>query len=193
MLKWLRPKQQNSNTQPTWDEKGRLCLEFRCSVQDGENAFSRMVFPGRDVVKNAPHDWPAKTGGLCSGSLNCRVIDFPADYYDVVGDGDRIAALDTTDSFLPEFEIARDAIKNNRVGMGEPAESRMGIARVWRCAVTNMDSGETFSAWHSRRIDGTYPPFHGIIELVSDRHLRKSHNLENGTELRIQMFSKQMP
>jgi hypothetical protein len=36
-------------------EEKRPSLTFRCTVQDGEGAYSRMVFPGRDQVAEAHH------------------------------------------------------------------------------------------------------------------------------------------
>ena len=167
-------------------------LEFKAVVQDGEGAFSRMVFPGRDEINGAPADWPlatgTKEGHLQPGSMNCRVTSFPDNFNKLAGKGDRIAALDSG-QFTPVFEIPREAIKNNRVAPWGPAcNQRMGIAQAWRCVVTNEDTKEEFNAWHVRRIDGTYPPFHGIIELMADRKLRDAHKLENGTPITIKMY-----
>ncbi|MCB9991629.1 MAG: hypothetical protein H6867_09745 [Rhodospirillales bacterium] len=185
----LGSRETTQDNTPSFSTKGRLSLTFKCVVQDGEGAFSRMVFPGRKDVPDAPEDWPGPKQ-MQPGSLNCRVVEFPDDFYDLVGEGDRIAALDTG-HFEPEFRIPRELIKNNRVGPYAPDHNPdMGIAQVWRCAVRNDDTGEEFDAWHSRRIDGTYPPFHKIIELMADRKLRDAHKLENGTNLTITMYSK---
>lgn len=103
----------------------RLHLRFRASVQDGEGAFGKIRFPGRTEMLESPlctdgaenfrpsADWPEE---LCPGSMNCRVIQFPENFSEIVGKGDRIAALDHTHKFKPEFCIPKDAIENNRVG-----------------------------------------------------------------------------
>lgn len=145
----------------------RLHLRFRASVQDGEGAFGKIRFPGRTEMLESPlctdgaenfrpsADWPEE---LCPGSMNCRVIQFPENFSEIVGKGDRIAALDHTHKFKPEFCIPKDAIENNRVGrFPHPDIPRMGIAQAWKCVVTNENTGEQFGAWHVRRVDGTYP------------------------------------
>ncbi|WP_435640839.1 hypothetical protein [Micavibrio aeruginosavorus] len=174
---------------PGFDPQGRLHLTFRCAVRPGEGAFNRMVFPGRTALDDeAAKDWPET---LCPGSLNCGVIEFPSNFDALSGDGDRIEKLDHG-IFVPEFEIPREMIVNNRVVPYSPRDNqRMGIAQAWHCAVRNDDSGECFQAWHVRRIDGTYPKFHNIIELMADRKLRDSHELNDNTNLTITMYSKQ--
>lgn len=183
----------------TIKQKQRTHLQFRAVVQNGEGAFNKMRFPGRTEMLESPlcldgaenfkpsKDWPED---LCPGSMNCRIIEFPKNFAEVVGEGDRIAALDTTQTFIPEFCIPKDAIENNRVGhFPNPDRPRMGIAQAWKCVVTNERTGEKFDAWHVRRVDGTYPPFHGIIELMSDKRMRDVYGLENGTEIAIDMYS----
>jgi len=173
-------------------QQNKAYLEFQAVVQVGEGMFSRMVFPGRDEIKGAPSDWPLRTseaeGHLQPGSMNCKITSFPDDFNAVAGAGDRIAALDSG-HFTPVFSIPREAIKNNRVGpWGADDNQRKGIAQAWRCVVTKNDTQEEFNAWHVRRIDGTYPPFHGIIELMADRKLRDAHGLEDGTAITIKMY-----
>ena len=182
----------------------RLCLSFLAVVQDGEGAFSRMRFPGQTQMKAiaAANDtlenvkpaaqWPEE---LCPGSMNCQVTDFPLDFDELAGEGDRIAKLDSG-VFTPEFCIPKDEIENNRVGrFPVPGIPRMGVAQVWHCVVSPEKKGmfskrpKPFHAWHVRRVDGTYPPFHGIVELMSDRKMRDAYGLQNGTRLKIDMFS----
>lgn len=169
-----------------WDKKGRLSLVFHAVVQDGEGAFSRMAFPGPDEINGAPADWPGPEK-MQPGSLNCRVTKFPWNFRWAAGPGDRIQKLDSG-RFTPEFTIPAEMIENNRL---EPDDEnpRRGTAQIWRCAVRNEDTGEDFEAWHVRRVDGYYPPFHGIIELMADRKLRDAHKLKNGTPLTITMYS----
>ncbi len=165
----------------------RLHLTFHCVVQAGEGRFSRMVFPGRAALGDEAKDWPVEP---CPGSLNCKILTFPDNFNQLAGDGDRIEKLDHG-IFVPEFSIPREAILNNRVGPHGPNDNpRMGIAQAWKCAVQNDDTGERFDAWHVRRIDGTYPVFHGTIELMADRKLRASHQLNDNTPLTITMYSK---
>jgi hypothetical protein len=176
---------------PNLNPQGRLHLTFRCAVRPGEGAFNRMVFPGRTSLNDeAAKDWPET---LCPGSLNCSVIEFPSNFDALAGKGDRIEKLDHG-IFVPEFEIPRAMIVKNRVAPYSPSHNpRMGIAQVWHCAVRNEESGEIFPAWHVRRIDGTYPKFHSIIELMADRKLRDSHGLNDNTKLTITMYSKRAP
>lgn len=162
-------------------------LEFNAVVQSGEGRFSRMVFPGRSSVDNAPEDWPET---VQRGSLNCKVTNFPAEFAAVAGRGDRIAALDKG-RFEPEFAIPRDQIKNNGLApMGIFDNKKKGNAQAWRCQVMNLETGEVFDAWHVRRIDGSYPKFHDTIELMADRKLRDAHQLKDGTKIKIKMFRK---
>lgn len=165
-----------------------LTLTFQCVVQGGEGRFSRLVFPGKNDVANAPADWPEL---VQPGSLNCRVVEFPHEFDAVAGAGDRIQKLDKAGgTFPPVFAIPREDIQNNSVAPRHPGhDPRMGIAQAWRCAVRNEDTGEEFTAWHVRRVDGTYPKFHGVIELVADRKLRDAHALHDDTRLTITMFS----
>jgi hypothetical protein len=167
------------------DEK-RLSLTFKAVVQVGEGRFSNMAFPGRGELKAKPECWPIE---LQPGSLNCKITEFPDDFYDLAGEGDRIEALDHG-RFKPEFRIPRQAIKNNVVRPYDKHDNQeKGIAQVWRCLVTNEDTGQAFEAFHVRRIDGSYPPFHGIMELMSDKHLRDCFDLKDGTNLTIKMFN----
>ena len=185
-----------TNTQ----ENQRLHLRFKAVVQDGEGRFSRMHFPGRQEMLDSPltdnpnenhtpsEDWPEE---LFNGSMNCRITEFPEDFAQIAGEGDRIAALDTTDTFTPEFSIPRELIENNVVRpYSDACNPRKGIAQVWKCVVTNEETGQEFDAWHVRRVDGTYPPFHGIIELMSDKKMRDAYGLENGTPITIDMYSR---
>ena len=168
---------------------GDLSLVFHATVQSGEGRFSRMVFPTKkelEGIESAPDCWPEK---IQPGSMNCRVTAFPDNLYDLAGEGDRIATLDAG-KFTPDGRIPREMIENNVVRPYPGGNPDMGIAQVWRCSVTNENTGETFDALHVRRIDGTYPPFHGIIELMADRKLRDAHNLKDGTPLTIRMYSK---
>tara|TARA_R110002124_G_scaffold287365_1_gene474264 strand:+ start:197763 stop:198371 length:609 start_codon:yes stop_codon:yes gene_type:complete len=172
-----------------------LCLTFKAVVQPGEGRFSRMIFPGRDQIEGAPEDWPLATstepGHIEPGSLNCVITEFPDDLDSLAGEGDRVAKLDTG-MFTPTFSIPRDAIEKNVVApWDENDNQRKGIAQAWRCVVTNEDTQETFDAWHVRRIDGTYPPFHGILELMADRKLRDAHGLQDGTPITIKMYKGQ--
>ena len=173
------------------DPADRLSLTFRCAVQRGEGRFSAMLFPGRDQLLDQlgddAADWPETP---CPGSLNCSIVTFPQNLDALAGPGDRIQKLDSG-LFAPEFSIPRKSILNNRVGPSGPGENpRMGIAQAWHCAVRNEETGEAFHAWHVRRIDGTYPKFHNIIELMADRRLRTSHGLNDNTPLTITMYSK---
>lgn len=165
----------------------QLSLTFRAVVQDGEGRYSRMTFPGPEQVAGAPADWPGP-GKMQPGSLNCKITSSPADLNEQAGKGDRVQALDSG-QFDPEFVIPGELIENNCL-RPIPGAPRRGCAQVWRCAVRNEETGETFSAWHVRRIDGTYPPFHGIMELMADRKLRDAHGLKNGTPITITMFRK---
>jgi hypothetical protein len=186
--KLWRSKKKEPVIVPGLPEKGCLQLTFRCVVQAGESRFSRMEFPGKAQLSQASQDWPDSP---CPGSLNCCVTEFPADLHKLAGAGDRIQKLDKGVMFTPEFSIPRELIKNNVVRPRSPGDDpRMGIAQAWRCAVRNEDTGECFTAWHVRRVDGTYPPFHGIIELMADRKLRDAHKLKDGTPLTITMYSK---
>ena len=168
------------------DDAQRLVLEFKTVVQNGEGRFSKMVFPGRGDLKGNPECWPEK---LQPGSLNCKITGFPKDFHTLAGQGDRIEALDHG-RFSPEFKIPRESIKNNVVKPYSKKDNQeKGVAQVWRCIVRNDNSGEQFEAFHVRRIDGSYPKFHDIMELMSDKHLRNQYNLEDGTALTIKMFN----
>lgn len=162
-----------------------LALIFEAEVRKGEGRFSRMVFPNRNEIDGKPEVWPETPQ---PGSLNCTITKFPDNFAEAAGPGDRIAALDTG-IFTPAMEIPRDDIENNVVRPWGPEDNqRKGIAQVWQCAVTNLDTGEEFEALHVRRIDGSYPPFHGVMELMADRKLRDAHDLKDGTRLQIKMF-----
>lgn len=171
----------NSNALLT--QASNLTLTFQCRVQPGEGRFSRMVFPGRNDMKGASADWPDK---LQPGSLNCKIDAFPENYVEIVGPGDRIAALDSG-RFTPAMTIPADMITNNVLNRPGHPDPRFGMAQAWRVSVRQEDSGETFDAWHVRRVDGTYPPFHGTMELMADRKLRDAHALRDGTRLTITM------
>lgn len=166
---------------------GVLSLTFKCAAESGEGRFSRMRFPGRDSVPEAPEDWPGP-GQMAPGSLNCRIQEFPADFDNIAGAGDRIQKLDSG-YFIPEFSIPGELIQNNALSPTQENPQR-GIAQIWRCRVYNEDSRESFNAWHVRRIDGSYPAYHDVIELMADRNLRKAHNIQDGTPLTITMFGR---
>jgi hypothetical protein len=188
---------ENSTANDNEGAQESLSLCFHAVVEDGEGRFSRMSFPGRNELlavqstldaseNHRPHpQWPVK---LFDGSMNCRITSFPDEFAAVAYAGDRIAALDTG-HFTPAFSIPRAMIAGNNIRpYGADDNQRKGIAQVWRCAVTNENTGATFQAWHVRRVDGTYPKFHEIIELMSDVKMRKEHGLESGTPIKIEMF-----
>ena len=160
-----------------------LTLTFRCVTQDGFGSFSNMIFPGRHELAGAPDDWPET---LEKGSLNCRVIDFPENFDEIAGPGRGILKLDQG-LFAPAFTIPHDAIQRNRL-KPNAQEPLKGMAQVWRCVVTNETTQQTFNVFHVRRIDES-SPYDGVIELMSDKHLRCAHNLQenDGTVLRIEM------
>lgn len=180
---WLRNEgsepEENSNS----EQKGQLRLVFQGVVQSGMGMYSELSFPGPDEIARAPSDWPDPET-MQPGSLNIAITEYPDNLENLTGVTNRITGLDNG-HFQPEFSIPAASIGANALMPRNGGDPKRGIAQIWRCNVENQDTGEKFDAWVVRRIGSAY---YNILELMADRKLRDTHNLEDGTPVTLTVF-----
>ncbi len=153
-------------------------IVFHGETKDGIGRHSEITIPGRHLLPGAPRDWPET---LCPGSLNVRVLAYPADFAWRCG-GKDVTALDHG-RFVPALEIPRDLITNNHL-VPTRSCSRGGDAQVWRATLTVDVSGATTPCWVLRRFASTLTE---DLELVSAGHLRTVLDLPRRTRLRVRV------
>lgn len=138
-------------------------LVFEGFITKGIGRHSELGVPGRSALPTAPADWPEV---LCPGSLNVRIHKYP-EAFDDRGIKRATTALDAA-QFIPEFEIPREMLANNRLGP-KPRVPRGGDAQVWRAVLEVIETGEKLNCWVLRRFGSGLAD---QLELVSEEKLR---------------------
>ncbi len=152
-------------------------LVFNCVVNSGMGMYSELEFPKHPL-------WPAD---MHAGSLNANILPngFPR-ALDKMGEGWGVQKLDNK-KFSALFNIAQSDIGNNMLTPRADNPER-GTAQIWGCTVTTADKSTEFNAWAVRRIGSAYSD---VIEIMSDKHLRNTYGLENGTEITVKLHEGQ--
>lgn len=158
-------------------------LVFLGHVRSGVGRYKDLVFPSRDLLSQAPPDWPQQ---LYPGSLNVRIREdgYPPEF-SRLGTLPGVCRLDEK-RFQPTFVIPRDRIANNLLGP-TPRHQDGGDAQVWRAQITVVDSGAAESCWLVRRIGSGLSK---DLELVSHKFLRLELDLVDGTAVRVEVKGK---
>lgn len=153
-------------------------IEFKGKIVSGQGNHSDLGIPGKNKLPHAPEDWPQI---LCSGSLNVEISaeDLPKEL-ESLGDGVLIKKLDNG-VLKPAFVIEQKAILNNTIGPNCRVEG-IGDAQVWRAKLLVEKSKKTYDCWVLRRLDSGMTRH---LELVSDKHLRKTLNLLDGDMISV--------
>lgn len=149
-------------------------LIFHGTISAGIGQHSDMSIPGRELLPDAPPDWPDR---LCPGSLNVVINDYPEGFAAPAGRSRGVYQLDDG-AFRPAFIIAGDRIAANKLlHKGEPA-----AAQVWRARLQVSGRSDPIACWVLRRLGsnvGKGKPGN-VLEIVSAHHLRASHKLDDG-------------
>lgn len=158
-------------------------MVFNCRVASGMGMYSELQFPTRHEFNGLSQKWPEK---MFPGSLNASIKTdgFPKNL-DVLGNGRGVQKLDNK-LLSPEFSIPHDRIGNNLLTPSPDMQER-GTAQVWECEIEVKETAKKFNAWAVRRIGSAYAD---VIEIMSDKALRKTYGLEDGAEITVSLLAK---
>lgn len=150
-----------------------MVIAFNGKIVLGQRGHSKLGIPGKESLVDSLSDWPT---ALYPGSLNVEVSmdDLPSEL-DMLGQGKVIKKLDNG-ILKPAFVIDQKDIKNNTIGPGCKVEGK-GHGQVWRAKLKLEKNEEIYDCWVFRRLDSA---MWRHIELVSDKNLRESLDLNDG-------------
>ena len=167
--------------QTDWDHV--LCIDFDCAVGDGIGRYSDLEFPTKEECTDLPAGWPDH---MQPGSLNANILRMPINL-DVLGPGYGVQKLDNR-RLIPACVIPFDQIRKNLLVPSNDNPER-GNAQIWECKVTVAKTSKIFNAWAVRRSGSAYS---NVIEIMSDRHLRKAYDLQTGDAVKVRLLAHQL-
>lgn len=155
-------------------------IQFTGKIRSGKGEHSDLVIPGSSELGKIISDWPKC---FYPGSLNVGINGYPEGFS---ASPDGVTRLDSG-AIQPTVVLDWNQIKNNKLRPKQDNPQR-GTGQFWPAVLTVDKTGESIDCWVFRRINSTIKK---QLELISQKRIRESLSLDDGTEVSIKLYSKE--